>query len=122
MLLQLDRLNLIELHPRDRVKVKGVGTLRFRRDGAVGKAMLTYTKNHYLNHDFNGESDFIRFSLVGLTPSALSKFKVKIEKLNAEIQEEARFISENDQESEDMGILVAFRPWQYSHMGALKKK
>jgi transcriptional regulator with XRE-family HTH domain len=122
LLLQLDRLNLIELHPRDRVKIKGVGTLRFKREGAVGKAMFTYTKNNYLNHDFNGESDFIRFSLVGLTPQALSKFKVKIEKLHAEIQEEARFISENEQEAEDMGILVAFRPWQYSHMGALKKK
>lgn len=120
--LQLDRLGLIELHPKDRVKIKGSGALRFKRDGAVGKAMFTYTKNHYLNYEFNGEMDFIRFSLVGLHQKSLSKFKSKIEKLNFEIQEEAKFISDNEKESEDIGILFAFRPWQYSDMGALKKK
>lgn len=122
MQLQLDRLGLIELYPKDRVKIKGSGALRFRRDGAVGKAMFTFTKNHYLNYEFNGELDFIRFSLVGLDQKSLNKFKAKIEKMNLEIQEEAKFISDNDKESEDIGILFAFRPWQYSDMGALKKK
>lgn len=121
MLLQLDRLKLIELHPKDRVKILGSGALRFKRDGAVGKAMFTYTKNHYLNDEFNGEMDFIRFSLVGLDLATLNKFRAKFEKLNLEIQEEAKFISDNDKESEDIGILFAFRPWQYSYMGALKK-
>lgn len=75
-LLQLDRMNLIELHPRDRVKLKNkAGSLRFRRDGAVGKTLFAQTKNNFLNYDFNEEGDYIRFSTNSFGLASMAKFK-----------------------------------------------
>ncbi|MBO9667002.1 MAG: hypothetical protein J7501_09335, partial [Bdellovibrio sp.] len=120
-LFQLDRLNLIELHPRDKVKFKRQGFLRFRRDGPVGRAMFEQTKTNYLAYDFKPE-DFIRFTLLKVSPTTLAKYKGKLEKLMMEMQEESRFDTEHGAQTIDAGVLLAFRPWQYSYMGAIKKK
>ena len=122
-LLLLDKLNVIELHPRDRVKMKNKsGTLRFRRDGAVGKALFAQTKNNYLNYDFDTDKDYIRFSNNGFNQESLNKFKKKLDKLVSEIQEEARLMDKNDKSVADMGILLAYRPWEYTSLDAIKKR
>ncbi|TDP55602.1 Cro/C1-type helix-turn-helix DNA-binding protein [Bacteriovorax stolpii] len=121
-LLLLDKINLIELHPRDRVKLKNkAGTLRFRRDGAVGRTLFLQTKNNFLNYDFNEEGDYIRFSTNSFGPVSLAKFKKKFDKLVAEIQEESRVVEKDDNEAHDIGILLAMRPWKYP-LEAIKKK
>lgn len=123
LLLQLDKLNLIELHPRDRVKLKNKsGTLRFRRDGAVGKVLFAQTKNNYLNYDFDAESDYLRFSSYSFPPESMNKFKKKFDKLLAEIQEEGRLFQGDVKGGTDVGILLAYRPWKYSSFDAIKKK
>lgn len=121
-LFQLDRLDLIELHPRDRVKIKRKGSLRFRKEGAVGKALFTQTKAQYLNHDFLGDNDFIRFSLWHMSPTAIAKFRAKLERLTFETQEEVRSENERDVSQQDIGVLLAYRPWQYSYMDAIRKR
>ncbi len=121
-LFQLDHLNLIELHPRDRVKMKRQGSLRFRREGAVGKALFSQTKSQYLNHSFSGDQDFLRFNMLTVTKEVLNKFKVKLGRLASEIQEEARFSNDSTEPQVNIGIMIACRPWQYSYMDALKKK
>lgn len=120
-LFQLDRLNLIELHPRDKVKMKRQGTLRFRRDGPVGKALFEQTKSHYLNYEFRPE-DYMRFAFIKVGLPTLTKYKTKLERLMSEMQEEARFEAEHNMPVVDTGVLLSFRPWQYSYMGAIKKK
>lgn len=117
----LDRLNLIELHPRDKVKFKRHGFVRFRRDGPVGKALFSQTKASYLSYDFKAE-DYLRFTFMRVSPSTLAKFKAKLDKMIVELQEEARFESESDIPVVDSGVLMAFRPWKYSFMDAIKKK
>lgn len=120
-LFQLDRLNLIELHPRDKVKLKKQGFLRFRRDGPVGKALFEQTKASYLSYEFKPE-DYIRFTLLKVSPPTLAKYKAKFDRLMLDLQEEARFEGEHNVPVVDTGVLLAFRPWQYSYMGAIKKK
>jgi transcriptional regulator with XRE-family HTH domain len=120
-LFQLDRLNLIELHPRDKVKFKKQGFLRFRRDGPVGKALFEQTKSRYLAYEFKSE-DYIRFTLLKVSPPTLAKYKSKLDRLMLEMQEEARFEAEHNVPVVDTGVLLAFRPWQYSYMGAIKQK
>lgn len=123
ILLKLDRLNLIELHPRDRVKLKNKnGSLFFRRDGAVGKALFSQTKTHYLNSEFENSEDFIRFSTVSISPELLLKYKKKFEKILSEISEEALASAVDEKLQQDMGILVAYRPWKYSSLDAIKKR
>ncbi len=122
-LLQLDKMNLIELHPRDRVKMKNkAGALRFRRDGAVGKALFAQTKKEYLNYDFESDYDYIRFSTNVFPLESLAKFKKKFDKLLAEIQEEARLVEGSQKNVEDIGVLLSFRPWKYASLDAIKKK
>lgn len=122
-LLQLDKMNLIELHPRDRVKLKNKsGSLRFRRDGAVGKVLFAQTKKDYLNYDFEGEFDYLRFSTNSFPLDSIGKFKKKFDKLLAEIQEEARLVEGSQKKTEDIGVLLSFRPWKYSSLDAIKKK
>lgn len=122
-LFQLDRMNLIELHPRDRVKLKQkAGALRFRKEGAIGRALLGQAKANYLNYDFSGDADFIRFSQLEMSPASMAKLKSKLEKLLFETKEEARFEKETSSSISDVGFLLAFRPWHYSYMDAIKKR
>lgn len=122
-LLQLDKINLIELHPRDRVKLKTKSqALRFRRDGAVGKTLFAQTKNSFLYYDFEEEHDYIRFANNTFSHNSLAKFKKKFDKLVAEIQEEARLLGEDEENSQEVGILLAMRPWKYSSLDAIKKR
>jgi transcriptional regulator with XRE-family HTH domain len=123
LLLQLDRMNLIELHPRDRVKMKNKSTtLRFRRDGAVGKILFTQTKLNYLQHEFESELDYLRFSWNNFSIESMNKFKKKFDKIVSEIQEEGNLIQNDEIGTQDMGILLAFRPWKYSSLDVIKKK
>lgn len=124
ILLQLDKINLLELHPRDRVKLKNkTGTLRFRRDGAVGKILFAQTKNNYLNHDFESDLDYIRFVSNGFPVESIAKFKKKLDKLVSELQEETRMVAGGDTKGmHDMGILLAYRPWTNSSLDSIKKR
>lgn len=117
----LDRLNLIELHPRDKVKFKRQGFLRFRRDGPVGKALFEQTKSSYLNYDFTPE-DYLRFSFVKISLPTMAKYKAKLERLMMDMQEDSKFEGEHGVPVADIGVLLSFRPWQYSYMGAIRKK
>lgn len=120
-LFQLDKFNLIELHPRDRVKIPE-GIIRFNRSGAVGKALFAQTKTNYLGHEFAGVNDYITFAFMGLSQVNLLKYKAKFEKLLVEMQEDSLFELEQNIPHQDMGVLVAYRPWQYSYMSAIKRK
>ena len=124
ILFHLDKLNLIELHPRDRIKLKNkTGTLRFRKDGAVGKILFAQTKNNYLNHDFESDLDYIRFVTNGFAQESILKFKKKFDKIVSELQEESRMAASIDPKGmHDMGVLLAFRPWTNSSLDAIKKK
>ena len=124
ILLHLDKINLLELHPRDRIKLNNkTGTLRFRKDGAVGKILFAQTKNNYLNHDFESNLDYIRFVTNVFAEESLVKFKKKFDKIVSELQEESRMASSIDPKGlHDMGVLLAFRPWTNSSLDAIKKK
>ena len=124
ILFNLDKLNLVELHPRDRIKLKNkTGTLRFRKDGAVGKILFAQTKNNYLNYDFESDLDYIRFVTNGFAQESILKFKKKFDKIVSELQEESRMAASIDPKGmHDMGVLLAFRPWTNSSLDAIKKK
>jgi transcriptional regulator with XRE-family HTH domain len=120
-LFQMDRLNLIELHPRDKVKFRNQGFLRFHPDGPVGKALFEQTKTRFLSYNFRPE-DYLRFSYVKISPPTLAKYKTKLERLMMDMQEESRFEVDHNVPTVDSGVLLSFRPWQYSYMDAIKKK
>lgn len=56
-----------------------------------------------------------------MSAAAIAKFRSKLERLTFETQEEVRSESDNDVPQQDIGVLIAYRPWQYSYMDAIKK-
>lgn len=122
-LFQLDRMNIIELHPNDRVRLKHLGRVKFKKDGPMGKKLFTQTKQTYLEHDFNNPAtDYVRFNLANLSPATIQKFRTKLEKLSAEIVEEGRFEPNQQKGLTEVGILFAIRPWRWSYMSAIPKR
>lgn len=122
-LLLLDKIKLIELYPRDRIKLKAPAEgLRFRREGAVGKILFAQTKKDYLNYNFDKETDFIRFTLLHTPTSLIPKLKKKFEKMIVEIQEDIKYYDIEKEVCVDLGLLTAFRPWEYTSLDVLKKK
>ncbi|WP_413289832.1 helix-turn-helix domain-containing protein [Bdellovibrio sp. HCB337] len=121
-LFALDKCNLIELHPKDKVKLIKNGLFRFRRDGPVGKVVFQQLKEGYLYSDFKANDEFIRFGMRRLSSAALGKLKAKIEKIYLELEEEANYEMQIENNDKEYGILFAYRPWQYSIMNVLKKK
>jgi DNA-binding Xre family transcriptional regulator len=120
-LFQLDKLGLLELHLHDKVKIKMNAHLRFRREGPIGRILFSQARATYLNHDFSSE-DYIRLFTLRVSSSALVKYKVKMDNILMELQETAEFEARHDIHGEEVGVLFAFRPWQYSFMDALKLK
>lgn len=121
-LFTLDKCNLIELHPKDKVKLIKNGLFRFRRDGSVGQVIFNQIKDSYLYSDFKANDEFFRFSMRRLSAGALGKLKSKIEKLYLELEEEAGYEMQIEGNDKEYGVLFAFRPWTYSIMNVLKKK
>ena len=121
-LFALDKCNLIELHPKDKVKLIKSGLFRFRKDGAVGKAIFQQIKEAYLYSEFKSSDEMIRFGMRRLSSSALGKLKAKIEKLYLDLEEDANYESQIEGNDKEYGVLFAYRPWTYSIMNVLKKR
>jgi transcriptional regulator with XRE-family HTH domain len=121
-LFALDKANLIELHPKDKVKLIKNGLFRFRRDGPVGQVVFQQIREGYLYSDFRANDEFIRFGMRRLSSAALGKLKAKIEKLYLELEEEANYEMQIEGNEKEYGVLFAYRPWTYSIMNVLKKK
>jgi transcriptional regulator with XRE-family HTH domain len=121
-LFALDKCNLIELHPKDKVKLYKNGLFRFRREGPVGQVIFEQIKQSYLYSDFKEGDGFFRFGMRRLSASALLKLKAKLEKIYLEMEEDASYAVPSESADKEYGILFAYRPWQYSIMNVLKKR
>ncbi len=66
--------------------------------------------------------DYLRFSFLKISPPTLAKYKTKLDRIMLDMQEEGSFEGEHSVPVMDTGVLLAFRPWQYSYMGQSRKK
>src|SRR5690606_31712916 len=113
----------IELHPKDRVKLKNnSGTIRFRKEGPIGKALFNHAKNNYLLSDFDQEDELIRFGTFEFSSNTLLKFKKKMEKFFQEAQDEAMLEAQTENVLNSYGLMIAYRPWENETLDAIKKK
>ncbi len=119
-LLTLDRLKLIELHPRDRVKVGASAQKRFRKEGPMGKIIFEQARDSFLQSRFSGKEELVRFQNLHLSPTLFAKAQARLEKIMAELRDEAAF--ENPDTTATFGILFAIRPWKYTWMESIKKR
>lgn len=122
LLLKLDKLGLIELHLKNKVRLKSGAGLAFKKDGPLGAMLFKVARERFLNDSFSGERDFIRFANIKLTPVLITKLRHRLSTIEKEIEEESRFVRDETPGAVDMGVMLAFRPWHFEQFSALKKK
>ncbi|MBC7465661.1 MAG: helix-turn-helix transcriptional regulator [Bdellovibrio sp.] len=121
-LLQLDRMKLIELHPKNRVKILEQNRRLLRKDGPMGKVLLQQAKTSFLEHPFkNSLLEHLRFTMYKLSPQSAIRYKTKIDKMITEMKNESQIEAELP-ESIEFGLLAALRPWQSPLLEALPLK
>jgi DNA-binding Xre family transcriptional regulator len=120
-LLQLQKLNLIELFPHNRIKKKYMGQMRFRKDGPLAKILLEEMRADFLSSNFNKDDQYLSFVLLNFVPGSLQQFKLRIQNLIREMVV-ASEQSRNHPNKEEYGLLVATRNWPSPMYSVLSKR
>lgn len=121
-LLQLDHMQLIELHPKNRIKILQPNRTLLRKDGPMGRILLEQAKTSFLDHSFkNPLLEHLRFTLYRLSPQSAVRYKAKIDKMISEMKNESE-VEGDLPDSIEFGLLSALRPWQSPLLKALPLK
>jgi hypothetical protein len=114
-LLRLDKLDLIELHAKDRFQLKFDKNVSWIPGGPLEKKYKEAIIKEFLNSPFNGTLERIRMLNGRLSPSSiqvlsrqLQKFVEKFEELSALDAEESK------QKTKAVSAVIAYRPWLFS--------
>ena len=121
LLARLDRLGLIELQPRDRVRLQVPRDFSWRSNGPVRRRYGAQVLQEFMLDRFAGERSLLRFEARELSEASIQVIRRKLERLALEVAELAELdagLPESRKRS--MGVAVAMRPWVFSLVGALK--
>lgn len=120
-LIQLEKMEIIELFPHNRIKKRYMGQLRFRKDGPLAKALLENMRSDFMNSSFNREDQYITFLLLNFVPGTLAQFRLRIQNLIREMIV-ASDQNRNHPNAEEYGLVVATRNWPSPLNNALSKR
>ena len=123
LLLQLDRLRLIELGANNALRLKVPKTLRLQRDGPIRRSHGKSVLNDFLQVDFAEAGGYFRFEFRDLSPASVAHLERKLERIAQELHE----LAELDgylpvDQRQTVGLALGMRPWTMSWMTGLNKK
>jgi DNA-binding Xre family transcriptional regulator len=123
LVLQLERLGLVELLPHDKVRLKVPKTLRLRRDGPIRGAHGRSVVASFIQADFAEAGGLFRFEVRELTRASVAVLQRKLERLAVEFNEIAELDSylPSDQR-ETIGMALGIRPYVVSWAMGLKPR
>jgi transcriptional regulator with XRE-family HTH domain len=119
---ELAALELIELLPRRRQRLRVGRRLVWRPDGPVRRAYERQVQTEFLRTPFAGRSEFLGWQPAELTESSIGVFKRKLEHLYDEFLQMAEFDALSAQPRHSTALLVAFRPWVFSLVAARQRR
>ena len=113
MLALLDKLNLIELLPKNRIKLKVAHNLSWRKGGPIQRFYVEHFQSSFMKSYFRDENEYLRLISGMYTPLTCSVILKKLQKLTFEVfqlsQEDKKIPLE---ERIPFGVLIAARPWR----------
>ena len=122
-LTRLDKMGLIELQPRNRIKLRVANDLSWRKRGPVHKAFVDHFQNSFMQNYFDKEGEYLRLMSGMYAPLTCSLIMRKLQKLAFEIfqlhQEDKKLSVE---ERIPFGALVAARPWHAEFFDNLRRQ
>ena len=123
LLLQLDKLRLIELGANNAVKLKVPKTLRLQRDGPIRRSHGTSVINDFLQVEFAAVDGYFRFEFRDLSRASVAHLERKLERIAQELHELAEidgYLPPDQRQT--IGLALGMRPWTMSWVTGLKKK
>ena len=123
LVLQLDRLGLVELLAHDQVKLRVPKTLRLRRDGPIRAAHGKSVVATFIQADFAEAGGLFRFEVRELSKASVALLQRKLDRLATEFNEIAELDSylPSDQR-ETLGMALGIRPSVVSWAMGLKPR
>ena len=123
ILLELDRLRLIDLHPHNQYKVLLNNTQLWNRRGPFMKKFKEMLQNGFLAHDFEETHERFLFSPSQLSEESRRILLKEIDRLLRRFKE----LSEADAGPEKSGLepsglMVSFRPWKLPLLENYRRK
>jgi len=122
ILLKLDQLGLIELHPHNKVRLLVSKNVFWRKDGPIWNLYKKRVQDEFLDYAFDSPNERLVF-LPGKLSDASQKIILKqVDKLIKQFNELAEMDASLPLTGRSStGLLVAFRPWVLSLISNLKK-
>lgn len=111
---QLDRLGLIELFPRRRVRLLTDIRIRWTPDGPVRRRYESQVKRRFVDHAFGAAQESLSLESSELSDASISVLLRRIDRLVeefAELTEIDRHLPQEQKRS--FAILMAARPWTF---------
>jgi transcriptional regulator with XRE-family HTH domain len=123
LLAKLDRLQLIDLLPGNRVKLRASRHLRLKPSGAIRAKHGQRTMSDFLTVEFDRHGGHFLFEFRDISPASFAVMQRKIDRLAAEFNELAELDSTLPPERrESIGLALGMRPWRIGQVTGLKER
>jgi len=122
-LVTLDRLRLIDLLPRNRVRLRIARDFAWQENGPISRFFQQQGLGDFLESPFTAPHETSAFTPAMLTRAANAQFQAQLKKLRqsfAELHEES--LAAPFGERHGVGFFYALREWEPQEFAALKKK
>lgn len=114
LLKRLETLKLIELKPRNRVRLLTGRRINWRRGGPVRRLYEARVKAEFLHGRFDGPDEILRLESGELSEGSIRLLRRRIEQLAREFDEYAELdLAEPPQRKQAFALLLACRPWTF---------
>jgi transcriptional regulator with XRE-family HTH domain len=123
LLAKLDRLQLVDLLPGNRVKLRVSRHLRLRPGGAIRARHGQRTMADFLAVEFDRHGGHFLFEFRDVSAASFAVMRRKIDRLAAEFNELAELDSTLPPEQrQSIGLAIGMRPWRIGQVTGLKER
>lgn len=123
LLLQLDKLRLIDLGANNALRLKVPKTLRLQRDGPIRRSHGNTVMRDFLDVEFAEMGGYFRFEFRDLSRASVAHLERKLERIAQELHELAEldgYLPPDQRQT--IGLALGMRPWTMSWVTGLKKR
>jgi hypothetical protein len=123
LLLQLEKLGLLELGANNAIRLRVPKTLRLRTDGPIRHAHGKAVVGDFLQADFAAAGGHFKFEFRELSQASAALLERKLERVTHEFHELAELDSYLPAgQRKTIGMALGIRPWVFSLVTGLHKK
>lgn len=123
LLAKLDRLQLIDLLPGNRIRLKVSRHLRLKPSGAIRAKHGQRTMAEFLAVEFDRHGGHFLFEYRDISPASFAVMQRKIDRLAAEFNELAELDSTLPPDQRpSIGLALGMRPWRIGQVTGLKER